>query len=268
MKTSKTYLITFSPTRTSFKIGKAVLQGLGGEGEIIDLTYGETEHIDIPSDAVAVFSFPVYGGHIAPVAVGRLKSISSSGAAAVAVVVYGNRDYESALCELGELLRDQGFRAIAGGAFVGEHSYSSVEFPIASGRPSTGDLKQAEEFGQAIRRKNDSADGNAEKVDLKALGRPKSGLWNKLRFIAGVIKIRRSGTPAQRTPETDKSRCSECGLCIKLCPTRAINEDLSTTAEKCIKCCACVKKCPHKARTFSTPFAPCSPETSPTRKKT
>lgn len=254
MKTEKTYLITFSPTGTSFKTGQAILKGIGLETKTIDLTHAETGHVDIPSDAIAVFSFPVYGGHIAPAALKRLKNVSSSGASAVAVAVYGNRDYESALCELGDMLRAQGFRVIAGATFVGEHSYCSEDFPIAPGRPDADDLRQAEEFGRAIRRKTDSTD--CKEVELKDIRRPKSGLWNKLCFIAGVIKIRRSKKPRQMAPETNGSKCTKCGLCVKVCPTGAINEDISTTAEKCIRCCACVKRCPRKARTFYTPFAP------------
>lgn len=256
METNRTYLITFSPTRTSFKIGKAILKGIGKEGEIIDLTYNETGVIDIPAGSVAIFSFPVYGGHIAPVAVKRLERISSSGAAAVAVAVYGNRDYESALCDLGDMLQDRGFRIIAGGAFVGEHSYSSKDFPIASGRPDKNDLLQAEEFGCAIRRKLEPADGKVCEVGLKDIRHPKSGFLDKLRFIAGVIKIRKSKKPVQKAPETDSAKCTGCGLCISVCPTQAIGKDFMTTADKCIKCCACVKKCPAGARTFNTPFAP------------
>ncbi len=82
---------------------------------------------------------PVYAGHVAPEALKRMTNISASGAYAVAVVIYGNRAYGSALCELGEMLVCRGFRVIAGGAFVGEHSYSTAEYPIASGRPDMGD---------------------------------------------------------------------------------------------------------------------------------
>jgi NAD-dependent dihydropyrimidine dehydrogenase PreA subunit len=49
----------------------------------------------------------------------------------------------------------------------------------------------------------------------------------------------------------DKEKCMDCGACIGLCPTNALNFDkkkkLELTEEKCIQCKACVKACPVKA---------------------
>ncbi|HPH54165.1 MAG TPA: 4Fe-4S binding protein [Bacteroidales bacterium] len=43
--------------------------------------------------------------------------------------------------------------------------------------------------------------------------------------------------------------CNSCGVCAKVCPTKAIDSDtLEINSNKCIRCFACVKKCPRKAR--------------------
>lgn len=112
----KTYLITFSPTGTSRKVGEAVVRGMGGEYEVIDVTLPGAVEREIPADAVAVFSVPVYGGHVARLAKERMGKIHSRGAKGVAVVVYGNRDYEAALTELGEWMRGSGFAVVGGGS--------------------------------------------------------------------------------------------------------------------------------------------------------
>jgi len=93
MGISKTYLITFSPTGTSRKIGEAIAKAISPQYETIDLTRPATIVKTIPADSIVVFSAPVYGGHVAKTAAKRFEKITSNGANAVAVVVYGNRDY-------------------------------------------------------------------------------------------------------------------------------------------------------------------------------
>lgn len=102
----------------------------------------------MPSHALAVITVPVYGGHVAPLALERMKELHADGAPAVVVVVYGNRAYEKALVELDAFVTKLGFKVIAGATFVGEHSYSSEKYPVASGRPDADDLEYAKLFGE------------------------------------------------------------------------------------------------------------------------
>lgn len=217
------------------------------------------EKTHFEADTLAVVAVPVYGGHVAPLALERMKDFQADGTPAVVVVVYGNRAYEKALMELDAFVSARGFKVIAGGTFVGEHSYSSDRYPIAAGRPDEDDLKYAEEFGAKVRTKIDSA-ADAEHlygVDVKRIQRPRQPFFPLLRFLRKVIKLRKSGVPMPRTPQVDESLCTHCGLCVKRCPAGAIvkGEECTTLADKCIRCCACVKGCPQKARTFDTPFA-------------
>ena len=253
-------LITFSPTCTSKQIGEAIVRGTGITGvNFVDLTLQTTEQKEFGSDALAVITVPVYGGHVAPLALERMKDFRAGGTPAVIVVVYGNRAYEKALTELDAFVSGLGFKVIAGGTFVGEHSYSSDRYPIAAGRPDDDDLKFAEEFGAKVRTKLENA-ADAEHlygVDVQKIQRPKQPFLPLLRFLRRVIKLRKNGVPMPRTPQVDENLCTHCGLCVKRCPAGAIvkGEECVTNAEKCIRCCACVKGCPQKARMFDTPFA-------------
>lgn len=66
----------------------------------------------------------------------------------MAVVVYGNRDYEDALLELHDILSENGFVVVAAGAFVARHSI----FPdVAAGRPDRDDLDRMAEFAERVR---------------------------------------------------------------------------------------------------------------------
>lgn len=259
MNIQEVHLVTFSPTRTSRQAGEAIVRGTGIKHTITDLTLHPVKLPSMTPETLAVITVPVYGGHVAPLALERMQTLQADGTPAVAVVVYGNRAYEKALAELDAFITGRGFKVIAGGTFIGEHSYSSEAHPIAPGRPDAADLEYAEAFGQKIRAKIEAAPDLAHLygVDINKIFRPRQPFLPLMRFFYQVIRLRKSGTPLPRTPFVDERRCNHCGYCAAHCPTGAIasGEEARTMAERCIRCCACVKGCPQGARTYDTPFA-------------
>ena len=85
----------------------------------MNLTLQTVEETVIPTSALAVIVVPVYGGHVAPLAMERLESIRGLDTPAVLVVVYGNRAYEKALMELDAFAIPHGLKVIAGATFIG-----------------------------------------------------------------------------------------------------------------------------------------------------
>lgn len=259
-----THLVFFSPTHTSAKIARAVGDGIGmGRRMETDLTLDESaDPIEI-TNALTVIAAPVYGGRVAPAALKRLKRLKGNNAPAILIAVYGNRDYEDALIELRDTAIELGFTPLSAGAFIGEHSYSTTNMPIAAGRPDASDLQIAFQFGQ------DSLNKLIEKTavtspelqaacKLKSLGGKLSILLSSF-FIKGTspYKIVQAGKPA--CPVCTEA-CFVCGECVEVCPTHAISiskdgSQIETDINRCIKCCACVKECPNEARVFHTPFA-------------
>ncbi len=254
MRLSEIRIICFSPTRTSLKIATSVAEGVGSAPIAkTDITKEACEW-SAPGDALAVIAVPVYGGKVAPLALKRMERIKGENTPAVLIVVYGNRAYGEALNELDTWAVAHGFKPIAAGTFIGEHSYSTSEFPIAQGRPNQQDLTYARTFGEKIRQKMESGE-ELTAVEVKRIARPKQSLLSLLRFVMAVMKWRKRKVPMQKCPKVDPERCVHCGVCAAVCPVGIIASDgTNVTEEGCIKCCACVKRCPHQARSFDTPF--------------
>lgn len=237
------HLVYFSPTHSSAKIAYAIAEGMGATSmSESDLTYDAPdmeEHID---DELTIVAVPVYGGRVPDTAVGRLRMFRSNGAPVVPVVVYGNRDYDDALLELKDLCQELGFVPVAAAAFVGEHSFSRREMPVAAGCPDESDLEKAAAFGKAVSDRLRAVSCLTDLPELK---------------VKGNFPYKEKKPSAPMAPVVDESLCTQCEYCIDACPTHAISLSENGTVSDpalCIKCCACVKECPEGARTFDTPF--------------
>ena len=167
MKPAKSWICYFSPTGTSRRVAEAVGRGLNcAQTVVCDATHDAVSVAAERGDA-AVFAVPVYGGHAAPLALRRLDAVRGDGTPAVVVVLYGNRAYEHAACELADFVAARGFVPVAAAAFVGEHSYSTARWPIAAGRPDGDDCAEAEAFGRVVAAK--LAAGGVRAIDAKRL---------------------------------------------------------------------------------------------------
>lgn len=257
MQMNKVYAAYFSPTHTSRTVAREVAAGTELPRTELDATLAPLPETALTADDLLVAAVPVYGGQVAPLALRRLAGLRGEGTPAAAIVVYGNRDFGHAAVELAAFLAERGFVVTAVAAFVGEHSYSSAETPIAAGRPSAVDCRDARKLGQRLVEK--LRWGEVKGVRAARLRCPASGWLAQLRFVRFVLGYRHEmkRKPAVLLPVTDAARCVNCGLCARICPTGAISpgDGLHTDAGKCIRCAACVKDCPHGARTYATPFA-------------
>ncbi len=236
------HLVYFSPTRTSAKVGWAIAQALcGTKYRETDMTYPrELQTIPvIHPDSIVIFAAPVYAGRIPPVALQRFRRIKGTKNYSILVVVYGNRAYEDALLELRDEAVRMGFIPIAAGAFIGEHSFSTPEMPVAPGRPDLNDLQVAAHFGKDI----------LQKIQRKSLEFPFS--------VPGNRPYREMGSSAVTVPVSEEG-CTGCEGCFPVCPTQAMFRNkvgyVQTNPDACIQCCACVRACPSGIRRFHSPF--------------
>ena len=137
----------FSPTSTTAKIVKTIANGICESYKEYNLTLPdkreEYQGLTFGSDDIVVIGVPVYKGRIPECLVDYFSKFTGNNTKAIFTVVYGNREYDDALLELKNIFEERGFIGIAVGAFIGEHSNTSL---VAGGRPDMDDLNIAMHF--------------------------------------------------------------------------------------------------------------------------
>ena len=236
----------FSTTDTTKKIVTGMADKLAANlknktVKNIDFTLPDArkEPMSFAEQDLVVVGLPVYAGRVPNVLLKYLNAIRGNGALAIAVVVYGNRHYDDALIELRDILELKGLKVIAGGAFIGEHSFSKI---LGQNRPDQQDMSMVTKFARQIYKKITTQNvfetifvpGNQP---YQAYHQPKDKDGNNV----NILKV---------TPKTS-SDCINCKLCVSVCPMGSIDaDDISKIKGICIKCGACIKKCPVQAKYF------------------
>lgn len=228
--------VYFSPTHTTETIVSDVANelatALSAETATVSLTLPNERPASVSCDAgdVLVLGFPVYAGRVPELVTSEIARMSSGGAQAVIIGMYGNRHYDDALLEAADALEERGFRIVAAGAFIGEHSMTAH---VAAGRPDASDREAARSFGRSIALV--IASGTAEAP-----------------AIAGNRPYKKRPEPADIRPLTTDD-CTSCGICATVCPMGIIDhEDPRLVQAGCLRCNACVKRCPENTKHFES----------------
>ena len=131
MNIEKWIVAHFSPTGGTKKVADAIAAGFCAPVVEMDLTK-EDSSVTLGENDALMAVLPVYAGRVPQISLERLSALKGSGQKAVAVVVYGNREFDDALLETKNALESNGFQVIAAAAFIAEHS---IVRSIAAGRP-------------------------------------------------------------------------------------------------------------------------------------
>jgi len=236
-------IIYFSPTGTTKKVINTIIKGMGIVSvNTIDLTSNKVRNsVTLPiEDDIVLIGVPVYEEGIPKILIPFLTSLKGNNRPVVLIAVYGNICEDTTLNELYNITKNLDFKVIGAGSFIGEHSFSTKEIPVAEGRPNYDDLIKIEEFGRDIIKKTTRIND----LNYDSLKIPQG---KKLLMVK--ILPQNSARMFTKTPVADMSICNHCGVCVNLCPMGAIDKNtLEINENQCLRCFCCVKKCPKKAR--------------------
>ena len=229
MNIEKWILAHFSPTGGTKKVADAIAAGFGTPTVEMDLTKADASVTLGENDALMAV-LPVYAGRVPQISLKRLSVLKANGQKAVAVVVYGNREFDDALLETKNALEAGGFQVIAAAAFIAEHS---IVRSIAAGRPDDEDEALCRQF---------AADVIAKLDNPKAITVPGNDPYVELK-------------PSAFHPAASDA-CVKCGVCAEQCPVGAIpmENPKETLNDICINCMRCVHVCPVSSRALPAPF--------------
>ena len=209
-------LMYFSPTATTKtiveEIGKRLIDIKGLErGVTIDFTLLKQRESqqNFNHNDILLIGVPVYAGRVPNVLLKYLNTIKGHNTLAIPIVLYGNRHYDDALLELNDILIENRFNVIAGGAFIGEHSFS---YTLGMERPDNKDLTIAKEFADKVYTKIESNNHSAAKVNGNRPYRPYYKPKDEKDKSVDIRKVE---------PKTDNT-CIDCKICSEVCPMGSI----------------------------------------------
>lgn len=201
-----------------------------------------------------ILGTPVYAGRIPNKILPDVdRSFEGNGTLAVAVSVFGNRNYDDGLMELALLLENHGFCVAAAAAAAARHAFSD---DIGAGRPDKQDEEELRVFARRAAEKIKEFSG-VEKIvsgNKAACGVLALQITGHNPVGPYYTPLRADGQPAKflkAKPVTDENLCNRCGTCAQVCPMGSISrEDPSVVNGICIKCQACIRACPTQAKHF------------------
>lgn len=225
--------IYFSATGTTKKIVESLSQEFSTEKTDYDLFKNTLEHdVILPATSLVIVGMPVYAGRIPAHCVSSLAHLKGQNTPAIAVVVYGNRDYDDALLELKNNLEANGFAVIGAAAFIARHS---IVPQVAADRPDSADMDSIADF--------------ARRCSCKLEALPSLEGLDSLQVKGSIPYKQASVVPLK--PSVSEA-CTLCGTCVDICPVHAlqITTTLVKDNERCFSCAACVFVCPEQAQAF------------------
>lgn len=248
MEIKRIWKIYFSPTGTTAKVTNTVADCLAASCGVESRTYDFTlptarsTFPELNETDFVIFGCPTYAGRLPNLLLPYLDTIAGGGASAIPIVTFGNRAFDNSLAELAAAMESKAFHTIAAAAFSCEHSFSKT---LAAGRPDEADLKEAESFALAVFGKMVRSVAFCEPIpSVRVDGEPNAPYYKPRDRHGNFIDIR-------KVKPLTSDTCTDCGLCISVCPMGAIDQDNAhNVSGTCIKCGVCIKKCPQNAKYY------------------
>jgi ferredoxin/flavodoxin len=243
----KALVLWYSQTENTARTGRCIGRCLEMNGfSVKSSDYRDLDHGELPAYDMIVAGSPVYYYDVPSNFKEWLASAPSlSGKRVAAFVTFGGEggNQHNTACTLLSILADKG------GSPAGLETFGNMStFAITW---STGNTKRTMKYShlpdsRSYERMCAFAGRLSENMEKgREIVFRKNTDYRE--WIKGGLSIR--GTKALITRHAiDKTRCVECGTCVRGCPVSAIDLDKGTVDRpSCIACLGCVNNCPEQA---------------------
>ncbi len=243
---SRCLLVYYSQGGTTNRIAESIAKGLLAAHHVVDLHNLK----DGPAPGLATYDVlglgtPTYYFRPPFIVTDHLNSLPDvAGKPFFVFVVHG-----AVLGDAGNVVR----RSLEGrgGKEIGYSLYFGVDYflgylkrgyLLSPNHPKPDEIAQAELFGREIAARLGGKEYRKADYDppTHVVYRVERSLINRL-FVRQMYS---------RLFRVDRKKCTSCGLCMKLCPTRNVSEDTRghpVWGRNCILCFSCEMKCPKDA---------------------
>jgi len=235
-------LAYFSATNNTRKIADriaACLKGYDVSVTELDITSYENrqEQVSLDGYDAVVFGFPVYSLRAPRICREWLEGLDGSGKRCSVFFTFGGFGKDPAHYYIKKLLEGRGFTLVSTAEFPAAHTFNFSGWQAAEGHPNERDFEAADKFTRrTLKRFTGEDPGVVADFDEPEYSSEQLDMAEKFRFkVVSQLPTRNGGS------------CSMCGLCERLCPTRAMDAaGGAADPARCIACFRCIANCPDK----------------------
>ena len=238
------HLVYFSPSGSTEKIVRKIASGIEGveikSHNLLPSAARKQKYVFGKDDLV------IYGSLSAGMLFTKAEEIfgclQGNETPFIGVVSFGNAYYGVALTEMKERAEKSGFRVVAMGAFVAQHTMAAE---VGTGRPDAKDEAIMVDFGRKAYEKALAGDYN--------LTHSPGTHWSSSEEFNKIVAFREQSKEPYDFPLKWRAKkisddCIKCKTCVRNCPADAIDIDNKTfNLEACIGCYGCINRCPKHA---------------------
>ena len=246
----KVFVVYFSPagsTRHVARVMEKRFKELGIEPSLFDLAENrELSRViseQFRGDSCLIVGSPVYVSHAAPPIMQFIAGLTPvTAASAVPFVTWGGASSGIALFEMARELHKTGFNILGAAKVMAVHCLMwQLEDPLGEGHPDSEDVRMVEELIDEINRKMQSHSSRG--IDLSDLAYQKEEIHADMEKIS--LEVAKAHMPMR---EVDEELCNQCEICAEVCPTSSVTfVPYPAFGKTCIYCFNCMRNCPEKA---------------------
>jgi ferredoxin/flavodoxin len=254
MKEKEVFIVYFSPAGSTRHVAGVIEKqflALGAEVSSFDLTECRSDvaktisqQMEASNGKSCLFiGSPVYVSHAVPIVMECIAGLKeNAGAFAVPFVTWGGAFSGISLYEMGKELINKSFTLLGAAKILAVHSLMwQLEDPLGEGHPDADDDHMVEKLVNYINQK--LQEDNPKGIKLSDLA------YQTKENHAEMEKISLQTAKAHMPERTiDTGLCNQCQVCSDGCPADAVAlTPYPEFGNGCVFCFNCMKKCPEKA---------------------